>query len=316
MGHLIALNLYNAGYEPVLWRGPNNSFAGKTWEIVSDMNEFVRDSKCVVFGGGMVFGDSGFEAYWRAISDLVDVCEAMKVPIFAISVGSNGSHERMNPAAHKLIMSSMFKAASLRLECDVDWLCSQGKQAEYIPDIVLTTLQYKRRKQIKKAAFCIKIRPWERPLLDWVVARLHARGIDVNTIGQFPDDLPVAGIFYHGKGTRIVNTGPESVVEVVRQADVVIGTGLHVGMAALSGGAEFISYRGEGKTVAFMRQCDRSKQVIGVKSKFGKPFCFYRLYRKICCLQRLDNDTKFTEMKKESERHYHFLHQMIREYSA
>jgi polysaccharide pyruvyl transferase WcaK-like protein len=307
MGHLIASSLAGAGYTPRLWRGPNNAFRGKTWTTYSDMERFVSGSACVVFGGGMVFGDSRFSAYWADISKLVDVCEALRVPIVAISVSSNGVYDNLNAAAKKLLASPMFKAATPRLMCDADWLKKQGMHVAYIPDIVLTAMAYKPKVEMKRVMIAVHSRPWERPLLDWVVSKLLSRGIEVLTIGPLQDGTSNVDSYYHRLGTKVRNDGPSSVLDAVRDVDVLIGSGLHIGMAALAGGAEFISYRGEGKTHHFMEECGRRRLVIKATRKLEKLFCFYRLHRLLLGPVDGGGHDTLQDMMAQAHQHYRFM---------
>jgi hypothetical protein len=307
MGHLIASRLADSGYHPRLWRGPDNTFRGRKWETASTMDEFVKGAKCVVFGGGLPFCNSDFTPYWEAISEMVDVCEKETIPIIAISVGSHGHHNDMHPAAVKLVGSPMFKAASLRLQGDVEWLRATGKDVEYVPDIVLTAMPYQPRTRISHVLLCMTAGLWDKLLLDRLVCRLRRRGFTVSTIAQFADGFDWSERYYHGKGTKIVNSGPDSVTEAIRDADVVVATGLHIGITALSGGAEFVSVRTAGKTASFMKQCGREGQTIAPKNKFERVFSYYRLYKILTQIVPKKNDVLFRAQCDAAEGHYRFM---------
>jgi hypothetical protein len=316
MGHLIASCLADAGYKPRLWRGPDNTFMGRRWETVSTMKELVKDAKCVIFGGGLPFCNSDFTPYWDAMSEMVDECEAADIPIIAISVGSHGHHEGMHPSAEKLVASSAFTAASLRLKVDVDWLRSKGKEVEYIPDIVLTALPYRRRKEVRNILLCLGYGWWEKPLLGWLVRCLTARGFRVKTIGQFADGFPNAESYYHEPETRLANTGPDSVTEAIRAADVVVATGLHIGITALSSGAEFVSYQSVGKTLTFMEQCGRADQTLPSRNKLERLFGVFRLYKILISLKIKSADPEFESMRSEAEGHCRFMLEQVKHYNS
>ena len=311
MGHLMATCLEDAGYRPRLWRGPDNTFRGRKWDVASDMPTFIKDAKCVVFGGGLPFCNSDFTPYWDAISEMVDACEAANIPIIAVSVGSHGHHESMHPAAEKFVASSAFTAASLRLKVDVEWLRSKGKEVEYIPDIVLTSMPYKPRKELKNVLLCMGVGSKERPLINWMVRRLQKRGIKVSTVGQFAEGFPMSENYYHTAGTKVVNDGPDSVAAAIEKADVVVATGLHIGITALSNGAEFVAYRAAGKAATFMGQCGRGHQVIPVGNKLTRIFRPYQLYKKILQVNFAQDDSTFKEMADAAQGHCRFMLEQV-----
>ena len=306
MGHLIASCLKDAGYRPKLWRGPDNSFRGRKWDTASNMKDFLKGARCVVFGGGLPFCNSSFTPYWKAIDEMVDECERLKIPIIAISVGSHGHHDDLHPVATKLVESPLFTAASLRLKVDVDWLKSKGKDVEYHPDIVLTAMQYNPRKEFKNILLCMAVGKYFKPFARMMVFCLRMRGYSVSTIGQFADGFPRSERYFHGRDTKVENTGPDSVVKAIGHADIVVASGLHIGITGLSGGAEFAAYWATGKTTSFMEQCGRSKQVVPRSCKIAKPLGFYRLYKVLTGIGSVDNK-EFSDMVSAAKGHCDFM---------
>jgi hypothetical protein len=307
MGHMIASRLEDVGYSPRIWTDSDAFFKEKKWEYTLDLEKFIENASCVVLGGGLLFSKSNFSSYWHGLDALITLCEEKEIPIIGISIGSQGCHANMSLAAQKLINSPIFIAASLRLECDVEWLRNRGKNVQYFPDIVLTAMQYEKKEKINNVLLCLSVRTWEKPLIDWVVCRLKKREITVSTVGQYADDFSAMKNFYHARDSKVPNNGPNSVMDAIRNADVVVASGLHVGVASLSSGAEFIAYQAAGKTTEFMKQCGRQNQALRSKTKLGRLILFFRLYKSICALRFHGVDNDILKIKNAAGKHYDFM---------
>lgn len=308
MGHLIAEKLVEAGYEPLLWRGPDYPISGKRWKTANCVDEFLKDANCVVFGGGMVFCNSNFPEYWQGMSDILDECEARNLPIIAISVGSDGHFDSLHPVANRLIRSPMFVAASLRLEADVKYIREVAKNASIVrfSDIVLTSSKLRERKRISNVIVCLPVGKMERFLLRGVFSIMRLRKIKVQSISQFTDESPMSKHFMKIAGYHISNQGVDSLLQAVRESDVVIGRGLHVGMTGLAGGAAFISYKGTGKSVTFLREIGRGESVVGANQFLMKPFLFIKLLHLIRPSLLYISDF-LRENQADAEQHYCFM---------
>ena len=314
MAHLFAQRLSEAGYRPRLWRGPEHGNQGRRLEIATDMATFVGGAAAVVVGGGVTLSNSNLHTYWNGLGALTEACEREGCPMVAISVGSNGTPDAIHPAVIRMLKSTALRAVSVRLECDEAWVRQFGKPARFIPDIVLTALPYRERSAIRDVLLCLAVGTWERPLLQWLVTKLTAKGLRVRAVSQFPDDHARAINFFRTPATHVRHEHTEQMSGLLRDADLVVATGLHVGIAALAGGAEFISYRGRGKTVTFMNECGLARQVIQAEGRFGKLCCFWKLWR---LLDTFEPDpascARLRDMQERAFDHYSFMLEHIAE---
>lgn len=315
MGHLLAGKLEEAGYEPVLWRGPSYEIHGKIWPTAGNVDEFLCDAGCVVFGGGMVFCNSNFPEYWSGMGDVLDACEKSKIPIIAISVGSDGHFENLHPVAGRLLRSPVLKAVSLRLEADVEPVKSFSKSRKIVQysDIVLTSSMFRPRQIMTNVLVCMAVGRIERVLLGMAFFGMRIKGLRVCSVSQFIDTSDVSDRFIKLGGKNYSNLGVASILTAVRDCDIVIGRGLHVGMAALASGASFISYRGTGKTVTFMNEIGHGKNVVNAESRMAKPFLFLKLFQVVGAIQPSIYDS-LRPLQQSAKGHYHFMLEQAEQY--
>ncbi len=308
MGHLLANRLEEAGYEPLLWRGSNHKIEGKSWKVANTAYEFLTNAKCVVFGGGMVFCNSNFREYWSGMGEILEICEERNIPIIAVSVGSDGHFENLHPVAERLLASPMFKAVSLRLESDVAHITSVAKNTciNRFFDIVLTSSSLKERTRISKVLVCLPVGRLERCLLRISFFLMTCKGMEVRSIAQFVDGSPEAKSFMRIPGRHLSNQGVDSLMDAVRESDVVVGRGLHVGMAGMASGAAFISYKGSGKTSTFLQELNLSHNYINTSAPFLKPFLFLKLLSWLRP-SLLQVDPALRAARENAEGHYKFM---------
>ncbi len=307
MAHMIAGRLAGEGYSPRLWRGPTDAFRGHAWPVANDVDGFLEGARCVVCGGGMILGDSNYREYWDDFHAVADACISKSIPMLAISVGGDGASRQLNPVVQKLVDAGALRAVSCRLDTDVGWLTSLGVSARYIPDIVLTAGTHRTRHEIKKVLFVLAVHPLEKILLERACSRLNAQGIKVYTMGQRIDGASGSRRAFHGKTERIENRGLHTVMQTLSDVDAVVASGLHMGVAALSCGAQFISYRGAGKTREFLRECGLEDASIQGRGLHGKLLSAYRLPGKISRLKPFVPGERFSELRKGADEHYDFM---------
>ena len=307
MAHLIAERLNAAGYAPRLWRGPTDAYAGRQWPVAEDMESFLEGARCVVCGGGMVLAISDYRDYWQDFQAMAEACVRRDIPVIAISVGSDGLRMQLHPAVQFLIDSGGLRAASCRLKDDAAWLRRLGVPCSYIPDIVLTSGLRRPRREIKRVLLCLSVHPVEAHLLNWTCKRLEGAGMVVYTMGQRTDGTHEIAQAYHGHGTRLANSGLDSVVAAIGEADVVVASGLHVGVAAMAAGAEFVSYRGTGKTRDFMSECGHRGRVLEASGRVGKLLCAFRLARLVLSISPRENDPVVQDLQQAAQEHFAFM---------
>ena len=312
MAYLFAECLETKGYIPLLWGGPNYEINGKIWKSVKCVDTFLENAKCVVFGGGMVFCDSFFPEYWNSMEKIIDVCENKDIPIILVSVGSDGDFKNINPVAKRLIRSPVMKAVSLRLKSDLAFVQENTHNTEIscYQDIILTSSKIKERLSKEKVLFCITVSKWEKILMHFLILLMKRKKIKVNSISQFIDKTPNASSYYKVRNNHLENKGVDSLIEAVKESDIVIARGLHVGMFGIASGATFISYKGTYKTSSFLKEVNLVNNYIQSCSLFFKPFLFLKLYQVI---KRNLTEKKITHSlsQLDAENHYHFLFRQL-----
>jgi hypothetical protein len=307
MGLQLAQELKNHGYQPVLWRGPDLKVSGEVWDIATSVDEFLKDTICVVFGGGMVLCDSNFPEYWLDMKGVLDACECRGIPIIGISIGSDGKFDNLNPTAKKFVCSKELKAISLRLVNDVSFVrkLNPTVKIDQYDDIVLCSSFPKPRKNIRKILVCMPVSKIEQQLIKISGFILTLLGREVSSISQFKDDVHESTSFIKFK-KHIKNHGVDSVLTAVRDCDLLIGRGLHVGVSALASGASFISYKGTGKTSSFLTEYGMAENHIAKRRPVIRPLMFLILIKKVLNV-KTSNVSAVFDRRAKAEKHFEFM---------
>lgn len=313
MAHLVAKDLLQNDLYPLLWKGPAYEIESIHWDTAREMNEFTERADCVIIGGGMFLSNSGYGELWNDLESLVFHCELKEIPIIAVSIGSNETTEKLHPAAEKLINSPALKAISFRLASDATKFRHRTSNitTSQFSDIVLTSSEYRARAKPKKVLVCLPAGKIENKLIQLALFILRLYGYSTNSISQFTDSSPESFHYVRIKGNHYANTGIDSMLSAVRDCDILVGRGLHVGMAALAGGAIFISHRGSGKTERFLKSLDLDKFMIKSKTKFEKITAPLKLVKLILSSSHAGSPI-FKTRTKDAQMHYGFIHDFLK----
>lgn len=313
MAYLIAESLEQEGYSPVLWKGPEEECIIKNWKKTGDIDDFLSTSSHLIIGGGMWLSNSSYSELWNDLKVVTEACEKKRIPITAISIGSDNDFENLNSAAKYLLNSPALIAIAARLDSDLDFIRKNTKEKKitHHHDIVLTSSTFAHRRKLRKVLFCIPTTPAERFMFRIFMVILRLFGYRFHSISQFSDKSENSKNFYRIKGSHKPNSRINDVLAAVRDCDILIGSGLHVGVSALASGARFISYGGSGKTRKFMNEIGTQGLVIDRSSKINKLLAPLRTIVKILSLRSAD-DSELTSEKRDASRHYDFMLESIR----
>lgn len=268
MAIMMAEQLAENGYEPVVFRLDQQLAAEHKVRTVETLIDLLEGALCCIIGGGAFLvgnelSDSFYCSLLRDLDDLTDAANARRISVIGVSVGGGGEGgvKRIPLAVERLIRSPIFAAASVRLPEDPFLLPPTGKEIIYYPDVVLTA-----------SRFLAKHRKSTVPEND-VLVQHHA---SPKAAALFYPASTVARLA--GRRIRFVQTQLRrygnaelgsrcsstvkyetltGLLEALASTRIVVTCKLHVGVAATSLGRCFVSLGGLPKTQAFLRTIHR-----------------------------------------------------------
>jgi polysaccharide pyruvyl transferase WcaK-like protein len=97
----------------------------------------------------------------------------------------------------------------------------------------------------------------------------------------------------------------------LRGVDILVGTGLHVGMSALSSGCDFIAYKSKKKTRSFMNEIQKHSDSIYPKVRmFSILLLLSKLLRKL--ITRPSLPVGMPGLINDAEGHFRYLEEQVK----
>lgn len=260
------------GYEVKVFRLPKSLADQHGIGVCSDVADGVAWADAVVLGGG-AFLQRQFSLFLKmlspAIRDIYKELENLYVALrdsnkkFAFcSIGSSGARafEDLDRVVRDILSLSSNKGGSVRLVKDLA-LFEQAKpkcEVRFYPDILLASYLYiggvrredglggrirvgvnvsRRDRSFVKAILEWRERNFDKVDLDFVLTHSIESGISSEYIST-----------RKGVGS-VVHLDPCEFAHGLLEFDCIVSIKLHLGLVALAGGANFISYKGQPKTI-------------------------------------------------------------------
>ncbi len=250
-------------------------------ETARDAGELVRETDCIVYGGGGILvphqmkAGSHYSQFRRELLEVVEAAERCGRPIAAISIGGTGRiHDALPEPVRRLLDSPCLSCLTLRLEGDRAWFHGSERVPDVFPDVVLQTgtilprprcgeLRDRRKYVIGLNLGC---RRADRLLLGFLkICQRIFGGIEIRSLGTFVSDSAVrVPELSGGRGTsRVDYERLHPFLEQLAEFDLVFTHKLHIGVAALSFGVPAISWNGAAKARSFFREAGMKGAVVG-----------------------------------------------------
>lgn len=280
MSVIIAMYLTEKGFEPLI-HGSGCEYAEQQgFQTVETVEELIQRTKAIVFGGGGLLVswksshlaqqyrqfNENMEHHQRQAKTLLSTAKRQGVPIFAISVGGDGSCPQQIVPEYKQKVLEASTFITVRNKEDVKLLRKSGTPGVYLPDIAWLTSSIFPLNHTKDTKVRIGIDMYVSNLQEqraWYIPRLvqaltlRYPDIDFVFIDTTNSNKAASGAShwpclksnstmyqFHDLGTDLTQ---------ITSLDLLISTRLHLGVVCLSYGIPFISLFGEKKTKLFMK---------------------------------------------------------------
>ncbi|HOX07249.1 MAG TPA: polysaccharide pyruvyl transferase family protein [Planctomycetota bacterium] len=280
MAVIFAEETKREGHHPIVYRLNRRLAERHGVGCSEDLAELVSSSDLMIIGGGAMLTTL---PWWKRLlrihqtpadhgaADLLAALSRSPRAIYSISIGGDGTRvdARSLPASvRSLFGSEFYRGGTVRLPSDRALLAALGKNAECYPDVLLGLRDYWPSRNGGRDAsddrwqigVCLSRRRGGglfRALADYAAARrdveLHVISSHLETQWRTNEVSVVPGCA-GGTVRSYQHHDPVETAQFLGSLDVVISTKLHVGITALSYGAMFLSYAGEPKTRAALRE--------------------------------------------------------------
>lgn len=337
---LLGTFIKRQGYEIITFQLEENLSKLYNLQTANNEKELLSGaSLCIIAGGSFLMPINPFKRWlhknYREIENsyvrLYKYCLKFKVPILPISIGGDGKcHKIISDfpfSRYLIIKSKLFLNGTVRIENDLNFLKTLGKKFYYYPDMLLQsgkmmnldinnkTNTYKKRIGInfkngkyldKKLLDNIFRYALEHDDLEFYFIKSHMDCVNINY--EFMPNDKLKNIYC------IKYETPSQLLSFLSSLHCVISS-IHVGLTAISVGTPFISYRGQGKTHAFLQSIGGEWAIVKNDINFEELNSLYFKKNK-ADIFNLYNKEKFLAMTENSKQHYEFCMQIINELTS
>ncbi len=271
-------------------------------------------------------------SYRRYELDFVEMVHVMKkypdIKICPLSIGGDG--ERHWPlwyygvGRYRLFHSKQFINGSVRLEGDVSQMRRMGREMKYYPDMLFRSTDYFEPEMLPKSTkyrvgFNLKKNCLDENIINAIFKYAEEHDdIEFHFTTTHMDKANLHYQYIPDKESKNIfidkYTSPNQLLGVLGSMDVFITSMLHVGLTGLTMGTPCLSYRGPGKTKAFLHSIGGDWAILNDDITFedlrGKFFSQSRgqLFNKfdVGALERF---------KAESGKHYDLCSEIVNKYA-
>lgn len=320
-----------AGYETIVFQ--LDIHLAQQYNITSAHSEddLLRNASiCIIAGGSFLMPINPIKRWlhkdYREIENsyikLYKKCLKYNVPLLPISIGGDGKCHKLfwkiPLSRYHIIKSDIFLNGTVRLKDDLKYLNDKTKKNFiYYPDMLLQAgkmMQIKSTNENKTIKKKIGLNLKKGKYIDYRILdsifqyanthddiefyfiRSHMKSADINY-----EFMPIK----ESKNIYCINyENPKQLLSLLSSFHCIISSKLHIGLTALSVGTPFISYRGQGKTHAFLKSIDGAWAIINDINFEELKNNFIDKGKNIILNQY--NNSAITTMISESKHHYEF----------
>ncbi len=308
-------------------------------ESASTVDELCKDvNLCVIAGGALL---TPFIWYKRLLAkqareyenDFRDLYNATKkypnLKFCALSMGGDGMVK--NPKKWysqwriKFFSSKAFLDGTVRLSGDVEQMKQAfNKNFVYYPDMLFKTADYFKPEKLSptnKKRVCLQ---FKKRYLDEKLKREIYRYAANNDDIEFhfiSTHMPKVGLTYQYLPPQesrniFIDTykTPNQLLGVIASCDLLLTSMLHVGLMGLTTGTPFLSYRGPGKTKAFLRSIGGDWAIVDDDISFEQLREEYFTQSREQLYNQFDVNV-IEYFKTESGKHYEMCSEIVEKYA-
>ncbi len=264
--------LKQIGATPLVYNASTYLVNELSTESITNLNEFVSNVDIVIIGGGgMLVNNSlpkillrklNFE-FEKSFYDLRKALKRFNKKLIPLSIGGANSSFLNNPFKKDLFNSHYSPLGTVRLPSDLNLV---SKKFKYNPDVVLSTSSFfpgkpKSESKRKKVLLNLKeknahtlIAEFERRdfFNKFEIQSFSSHAISENKFGSYEYQLL--------NKSSSFDTIQEA-CSIISDADIIISSKLHVGVAGLAYNVPFLSYCGPQKAKEFLKDYGRTEWI-------------------------------------------------------
>jgi polysaccharide pyruvyl transferase WcaK-like protein len=315
MALLFASFLMKKNHDVLVYRASeflNKEIGGRS---VQDIERFTSECDVIIIGGGgMLVNNPWYKIFLKktdfnfeySFYKLLKSLKKYNKKIIPLSIGGGNANFINNPYKRKIFTDLYSFNGTVRLKSDL--LSLNSTNFTYIPDVVLSSsdLIISKKCNSSKKVILLNLKTKNASeLLDQLLVYGYFEKYDIYSFGSHAiSHSKYSGYEYVLKNRHLQFNTIHEAINIISNADVIISSKLHVGVAGLSYNVPFISYKGPEKAKLFLKEinmnkfiCEDSGQVID-------------LLKSITDIPDLEFD--INNFRKESYRHFESLEETLK----
>lgn len=333
-----ALHIKKQGYNVRIFMLEESLAKKYDFETVNNCNDLFHNVNVCIIAGGAVMVPLNPIKQWLSPSerryelDFIDINRAIKknpqIIICPISIGGDGKQHwplwYYGIGRYKLFRSKQFIDGTLRLEGDVAQMRRMGREMKYYPDMLFRSSDYFEPEMLPKSAkyrvgFNFKKNCLDENMINAILKYAEEHDdIEFHFTTTHMDKANLHYQYIPDKESKNIfidkYTSPNQLLGVLGSMDVFITSMLHVGLTGLTMGTPCLSYRGPGKTKAFLHSIGGDWAILNddvtLEELRGKFFSQSReqLFNKF-------DVGALESFKEESGKHYDLCTEIVNKYA-
>ncbi len=333
-----ALHIKKLGYNVKVFLLEESLAKKYDLQTVSTCKDLFKDvNLCIIAGGSHMVPLHPAKqwlspSYRRYELDFYEIVSAMKknpnLKICPLSIGGDGKMHwplwYYGLGRYRLFHSKQFIDGTVRLEGDVAQMAKMGKNMVYYPDMLFRSADYFEPEYLPKSekyrvGFNFKKNSIDMKMIDAILKYAEKNDdIEFHFTTTHMDKANLHYQYIPDKESKNIfidkYTSPNQLLGVLGSMDVFMTSMLHVGLTGLTMGTPCVSYRGPGKTKAFLRSIGGDWAIL------NDDITFDELRKMIFSQTREQLYNKFDvqaleEFKVKSGKHYDICTQVVEKYA-
>lgn len=290
---------------------------------------------CIIAGGSFLMPlnpikrwlHPNYKEIENSYGELYVACRKYGCPLLPISIGGDGNVHKplweIPIKRYHLLKSDLFMNGTVRLKGDLNMMRSLGKDFKYYPDMLLQSGNIFKISELSNGTKKLRIglnfkrgRYLDKKFLHELL--LYSQKYSDVDFFFIKSHMDVAEIDYEyipkkcNENIHIMKyENPEQTLRELSYLHCVISSKLHIGLTAISVGTPFLSYRGQGKTKAFLRSIGGEWAILNDKMSFTDVMDLLRKDKET--LFKRYNEDLLAKMIEESFGHYSYCLNIINE---
>lgn len=333
-----ALHIKKLGFNVRLFMLEESLSKQYGFETVSNCEDLFRDVNLCVIAGGAVLVPLNPAKQWLSPSerryeqDFIDIYTEVKknpnLKICPLSIGGDGKPHwplwYYGLGRYLLFRSKQFLDGTVRLEGDVAQMKSMGREMRYFPDMLFRSSDYF-EPQILPASkkyrigFNFKKNYIDENMIDSILR--YANEHDDVEFHFTTTHMDKANLHYQylpeKESKNIIidkYESPNQLLGVLGSMDLFITQMLHVGLTGLTMGTPCLSYRGPGKTKAFLHSIGGDWAILNDNTTFEELRNNFFFQSREQLFNKFDVQA-LNSFKEESKKHYDLCTEVVNKYA-